>query len=33
VVGAAGDGAGIATTHPAVVPFLRHLLRRELATP
>ena len=28
------DGAetsGVATTHPALVPFLRHLLRRELA--
>jgi len=25
------DASGVATTHPAVVPFLRHLLRRELA--
>lgn len=26
-----GVGSGIETTHAAVVPFLRHLLRRELA--
>lgn len=30
---ARGTGAtGVATEHPAVVPFLRHLLRRELAS-
>ena len=27
----AGDAAGIATEHPGVVPFVRHLLRREFA--
>ena len=27
-----GEGSGIETTHAAAVPFLRHLLRRELAT-
>ena len=27
-----GDAAGIATEHPGVIPFLRHLLRRELAS-
>jgi hypothetical protein len=26
------DAAGIATGHPGVIPFLRHLLRRELAS-
>jgi len=26
------DAAGIATEHPGVIPFLRHLLRRELAS-
>jgi predicted transcriptional regulator len=26
-------GTGVATEHPGVVPFLRHLLRRELAAP
>ena len=30
---ASGDGAtGVATEHPALVPFVRHLLRRELAS-
>ena len=30
---ASGNGAtGVATEHPAVVPFVRHLLRRELAS-
>ena len=27
-----GDAAGIATEHPGVIPFMRHLLRRELAS-
>ncbi len=28
-----GRAAGIATEHPGVIPFVRHLLRRELASP
>jgi sugar-specific transcriptional regulator TrmB len=32
VVRGAGDAAGIATEHPGVIPFVRHLLRRELAS-
>jgi len=28
-----GGAAGIATEHPGVIPFVRHLLRRELASP
>jgi predicted transcriptional regulator len=28
-----GHAAGIATAHPGVIPFVRHLLRRELASP
>jgi sugar-specific transcriptional regulator TrmB len=27
-----GDAAAIATAHPGVIPFVRHLLRRELAS-
>jgi sugar-specific transcriptional regulator TrmB len=27
-----GNAAGIATEHPGVIPFVRHLLRRELAS-
>jgi sugar-specific transcriptional regulator TrmB len=27
-----GEATGMATTHPGLVPFLRHLLRRELAS-
>jgi HTH-type transcriptional regulator, sugar sensing transcriptional regulator len=36
VLGLFGEGSaasGITTSHPAVVPFIRHLLRRELAAP
>jgi hypothetical protein len=32
IVHANGDAAGIATEHPGVIPFIRHLLRRELAS-
>lgn len=32
VVRGEGDAAGIATEHPGVIPFVRHLLRRELAS-
>lgn len=32
VVRGEGDAAGIATEHPGVYPFVRHLLRRELAS-
>ena len=32
VVRGAGDAAGIATEHPGVIPFVRHLLRREFAS-
>lgn len=32
VVRGAKEAAGIATEHPGVIPFVRHLLRRELAS-
>ncbi|HVO36133.1 MAG TPA: helix-turn-helix domain-containing protein [Gemmatimonadales bacterium] len=32
VVVGASEAAGIATEHPGVIPFVRHLLRRELAS-
>ncbi|MGA2382396.1 MAG: helix-turn-helix domain-containing protein [Gemmatimonadales bacterium] len=32
IMRSAGDAAGIATEHPGVIPFVRHLLRRELAS-
>jgi sugar-specific transcriptional regulator TrmB len=31
-VAGAGGATGVATEHPAIVPFVRHLLRRELAS-
>ncbi len=31
ILRADGGASGIATEHPGVIPFLRHLLRRELA--
>jgi len=31
-VASSGGATGVATEHPAVVPFVRHLLRRELAS-
>ena len=31
-VASAVGATGVATEHPAIVPFVRHLLRRELAS-